>query len=43
MIYFGVLMWALASSVHGVVDAMNKFIRTVEVLWRKGTAWLLSE
>ena len=28
-------MRTLTSSVHGVVDARNKFTRTAEVLWRK--------
>ena len=35
-------MWTLASSVHGVVDEMNKFTWTTKVQWRKrdGTATL---
>ena len=28
-------MWTPASGVRSVVDAMNKFTRTAEVLWRK--------
>ena len=32
---FGALMWTLASSVHGAVDATNKFTQTTKVLWRK--------
>ena len=37
------LMQTPTSSIHGVVDVTNKFTRTAEVLWRKGTAWPLSE
>ena len=36
-------MWTLTSGVYGVVDEMNKFMWTAAVLWRKGTAWPLSE
>ena len=34
-------MRTLTSSVHGGVDAVNKFTQTAEVLWRKGRAWPL--
>ena len=37
------MMRTLASGVHGVVDATNKFTWTAEVLRRKGTAQPLSE
>ena len=37
------MMRTLTSGVRGIVDVMNKFTWTAEVLWRKGTAWPLSE
>ena len=35
-------MWTPTHSVHGVVDVMNKFTQTAEVLWGKGMAWSFS-
>ena len=42
MFVFHFLMWTPNSGVRGVVGATNKITWTAEVLWRKGTAWLLS-